>query len=328
MSLFRTALIATGFMFAASITACSNSPAPPVMGSKLTVAYASPATYQDHRDQQRAFETEDGKIAYTDHGRGKVLVLLHGVPTSSWMYRKIIPDLQNNMRVISIDHLGFGSSDKPDTQTGYAPADHARRARALLASLNITEYSLLMHDMGGLVAWEMLHSDKDMVENLVVLNTIVNDEGFDQPDMKPGTFTRTLMDAYSSPLTSVAVLTKTFNDLGLKGEHKLSEAECYGYVAPMREGADPALYQFFTSINVDLFTALDDNKTRLANYQGNTLVMWGAKDETLTTGQIPILQEMLNVPDQNIHIYENNAHFLAEEIPDEIIAKVTALVAP
>lgn len=327
MSLFRMGSFVSAAALALLTVACSNSaPPPPSIGNQLETAYAAPVTYQDHRDQQRLFQSADGNLAYTDHGTGPVLVLLHGVPTSSWMYRKIIPELQQNTRIISIDHLGFGSSDKPDQTTGYAPADHARRARALLASLDIAEYSLLMHDMGGLVAWEMLRADQNAVQNLIVLNTIVNDEGFTQPDMKPGAFTRTLMDAYSSPLTSVAVLTKTFNDLGLTDEHKLSEDECYGYVAPMREGADPALYQFFTSINSDLFTRLDENRTRFSGFKGQTIVMWGAKDETLTIGQIPILQEMLNVPSENVFIYDDNAHFLAEEIPGEIITKTKTLL--
>jgi len=310
------------------IASCTSATSPAVLGSAINAIYAAPATYQDHRDQQQTFETQTGQIAYTDHGEGPVLVLLHGVPTSSWMYRKIIPDLQKKMRVISIDHLGFGSSNKPESDTGYAPQDHAVRARELLSALDVSEYSLLMHDMGGLVAWEMLRADQNAVKNLVVLNTIVNDEGFEQPDMKPGAFTRTLMDAYSSPLTSVAVLTKTFNDLGLTGEHELSEAECYGYVAPMREGADPALYQFFTSINAEMFDQLEDNKTRFADFQGQTLIMWGAQDETLTVAQVPILQEMLNVPTENVHIYQDNAHFLAEEIPGEIVKKVAAFIAP
>lgn len=308
------------------LVSCSSGPPPATLGNNISATYIAPASYQDHRDQQQSFKTSSGQIAYTDHGEGPVLVLLHGVPTSSWMYRKLIPELQKEMRVISVDHLGFGSSDKPDIETGYAPRDHAGRVDELLTALNISEYSLLMHDMGGLIAWEMLRKDQAAVKNLVVLNTIVNDEGFEQPDMKPGAFTRTLMDAYSSPLTSVAVLTKTFNDLGLTDEHKLSEEECYGYVAPMREGADPALYQFFTSINDDLFVQLNDNRKRFSGYEGKTLVMWGAKDETLTVGQIPILQEMLNVPDENIHIYNDNAHFLAEEIPSDIVAKTTALI--
>ncbi len=313
------------FAGAILLSACATgTPGAPIIGSKVETRYTAPAAYQDHRDQQRIFNTSSGDIAYTDHGTGPTLVLLHGVPTSSWMYRKIMPDLQNSMRVISIDHLGFGSSAKPDQDTGYTAIDHAGRANELLASLGIKEYGLMIHDMGGLVAWEMLRGDPDAVSHLIILNTIVNDEGFKEPDLKPGAFTRKLMDAFTSPLTSVAVITKTFADLGLRGANKLSELECFGYVLPMREGADPALYQFFTGINDDLFARLEENRTLFENYKGETLVMWGAQDETLTVEQLPILQDMLNVPDENIHIYDNNAHFLAEEIPDEIVAKVRA----
>ena len=307
------------------LCACvSSTPDAPIISSKVENRYSAPTAYQDHRDQQQIFSSNSGDIAFTDHGTGPALVLLHGVPTSSWMYRKIIPQLQDSMRVISIDHLGFGSSAKPDQDTGYAALDHAARTHELLTSLGIREYSLMMHDMGGLVAWEMLRADPDAISHLVVLNTIVNDEGFKEPELKPGAVTRTLMDAFTSPLTSVAVITKTFADLGLRGANKLSELECFGYVLPMREGADPALYQFFTGINDDLFARLEENRTLFQSYQGETLVMWGAQDETLTVGQIPILQDMLNVPDANIHIYDNNAHFLAEEIPNEIVTKVRA----
>lgn len=311
------------------LSACSTNETPPRMGSAISDNYRAPAIYQDHRNQQRSFLTSDGQtMAYSDHGKGKVLVMLHGVPTSSWMYRKMIPELQQNLRVITIDQLGFGSSDKPDLETGYSPADHARRVRDLLASLDIPEYSLLVHDMGGLIAWEMLREQPDAIPHLIVLNTIVNNEGFKQPDMKPGPFTRRLMKAYSSRLTSVAVVNKTFSDLGLSGEYSLNESECYGYVAPMREGADLALYQFFTGLDEALFERLESNRTALRPYKGDTLVLWGTKDETLTVRQIPILQDMLNVPDANVHIYPENAHFLAEEIPYEISARVSAFLRP
>jgi len=54
--------------------------------------------------------------------------------------------------------------------------------------------------------------------------------------------------------------------------------------------------------------------------------MWGAQDSTLTIAQIPILRESLSIPSDNIHIYEENAHFLAEEIPEEIVIKVSAFM--
>ena len=170
------------------------------------------------------------------------------------------------------------------------------------------------------------HADK--ISHLVVLGTIINEHGFNHPNIDPGFFTRELMHACSSELTSAAVLEKTFNNLGLTGQYKLSEDECHGYVEPMREGSDTALYQFFTHINKDLFSWLEQNRTLFKGYPGGTLVLWGGKDKGLTAKQIPILQETLNIPQHNIHIYPQHSHFLAEEMPDEIVQKVSEFILP
>lgn len=323
-------LVATLVLSVLGATACNN--APPVQtGGDVSQTYTAPSVYQDHRDQQQRLLLDDGRIAYTDTGAGDVIVLLHGVPTSSWMYRKVIPGLQENFRVITIDFLGFGSSDKPqETGALYSTTAHAARVKAVLAHLEVERFDLLMHDMGGLVAWQLLREDlasnANQIGNLIVLDTIVSETGFNHPDMEAGMLTRGIMDAYSSDLTSSLILEKTFSDLGLTGKFKLTEAECEGYVLPMEEGADSALYTFFTHVDGDLFAWLAANRTILSKFEGRTLVMWGAKDETLTVKQIPILQEMLHIPDENIHIYEDHAHFLAEEMPDEIVAQVRAFL--
>lgn len=319
---FLRNLIAIAALVTALVACTYSRPTP--LGENVTAEYRVPVTYQDHRDQQRTFATPDGAIAYTDHGTGPVMVLIHGVPTSSWMYRKVIADLQTSHRVISIDLLGFGSSDKPgdDQSDAYLPQRRAERVRALMASLGISAYGLLVHDMGGLVGWEVLRQSPDEVNRLVVLNTIVNQSGFNHPDMDPGGMTRSMMRLYSSRLAGSVILGRTFDDLGLVGDFELSETECVGYTRPIREGSDAALYTFFTGVNDDLFARLDENRTVLNGYQGETLVLWGAKDKTLTTDQIPLLKAMLNVPDENIHIYTENAHFLAEEMPEEIVRKI------
>ena len=315
---FKTCLVIFSTLLLAS---CSSTKL--IVPSAPTERYELPETYKQHRSQQQYFSTSDGSVAYTDHGEGDVLVLLHGVPTSSWMYRKIIPDLQNNFRVITIDFLGYGSSDKPDDNgTNYLPVSHAKRIQALLSSLNVNEFSLLMHDMGGLVAWEMLRQQPTSIRNLIVLNTIVRDQGFDQPDIKPGVMAKQMSKAYSNNLTSVAVLQVTFGKLGLVDEYKLSDEECFGYVQPMKEGSDEALHAFFVSLNDDLFEKLQSNQSIFEAYNGNTLVMWGGKDDILTTGQIPFLQEHLRIPDENIHIYSENNHFLVEEIPEEVTKEI------
>jgi len=306
---------------------CATKDAPTQLAAVMSDIYLAPADYDDHRAQQKLFEAEGGKIAFTDHGTGPAIVLIHGVPTSSWMYRKVVPQLQSNMRVITVDQLGYGSSEKPSRDdVNYSPAAQARRIEALLASRGVSEYSILMHDMGGLTAWEMLSYEPDAVQNLVVLNTITGKTGFEHPNMEAGFITKQLMKAYTSSLTSAAILDRTFGDLGLKGQYKLTEEECYGYVRPMREGADDALFSFFTNVNDDLFADLAVKQTAWPDYKGRVMVMWGAEDEILTSRQVPTLQAAFNIPDENIHIYENNAHFLAEEIPQEIVAKVTTFM--
>jgi len=293
---------------------------PDAQTQQLTGDYQLPADYDAHRQQQRSFSTTDGSIAYTDHGgrdgdESDVIVLLHGVPTSSWMYRKLIPHLQKHMRVVSVDLLGYGSSDKPKTPEGvYAPDKQAARVSALLAHLQIDQYSVLMHDMGGLVAWEMLRQQAP-IANFIVLNTIVRKLGFNHPDFNKGSFTKMMMKTYSNSLSSSIMLRRTFEELGLDTTHPLSESECRGYVKPIEEGSDVALYEFFTSLKDALFNRLEANQSFFNDFEGRTLVLWGAKDSILTTEQIPFLQDHLRIDERDIHLFNDSNHFIAEEIP-------------
>ncbi|MEO0577880.1 MAG: alpha/beta fold hydrolase [Pseudomonadota bacterium] len=307
-------------------TACATS-FDAVVGAQIADTYRLPADYAEHRVQQQFFESPDGRIAFTDHGTGPALVLLHGVPTSSWMYRKVIPDLQAHARVISVDLLGYGSSDKPDDDgTVYTPTAQAQRIASLLDSLSVQSYGIVMHDMGGLVAWEMLRADPTAIQQLVVLNTIVQQDGFDHPDFKPGVFTRQMTRAMAGDLTSATALRLTFRSLGLTGDAALTEAECFGYVQPMREGADPALYAFYSSLDQALYDRLDDNRALFQRYSGKSLVLWGERDEILTTAQLPFLIEHLRTPPANVHVYPEQQHFLAEEIPAELVQQIAVLL--
>jgi len=286
--------------------------------------------YAEHRRQQRWVNIPAGRIAYTDHGDGDVLVLLHGVPTSSWMYRKMIAGLQSGMRVISIDFLGYGSSDKPENVGGiYSPEAQAGYVRAVLRKAGVQQYSLLFHDMGGLAAWELLRasSDKTEIKNIIALNTIIAREGFNSPDMKKGMMSRQMMRLYSSKMTSSAILTKTFDEMGLRNNMTLSEAECRGYVLPMQEGSDEALYSFFTGFDNASFTRLEENIRSLNAYQGRALIIWGDQDEVLTSEQIPQLRQHLKVADQNVIILPDQAHFLAEEISEKLVQMTTSFLA-
>ena len=200
---------------------------------EMKSTYVLTDNYANHRLQQHRFTSSGGEIAYLDIGQGPVIVLLHGVPSSSWLYRKMLPELQQKFRVIAVDLLGYGSSAKPkSTELNYLPAAQARYVDELLASLNISRYSLLLHDMGGLVAWEMLTSDLaksvPAIDNLVVLNTIISEQGFEHPGAQKGVISRATANAFTNKLSSSAVLELTFKNMGLTNNAKLSAQECIG----------------------------------------------------------------------------------------------------
>ncbi|MEM9195034.1 MAG: haloalkane dehalogenase [Myxococcota bacterium] len=106
-----------------------------------------------------SYATVEGQtMAYLEAGdpADPPVIMLHGIPTSSMVFRDVVPPVAAaGYRVIAPDLLGFGESDKPDAPT-YSLADHARRIFALADELGMTDFVLLVHDIGGFVGWEML----------------------------------------------------------------------------------------------------------------------------------------------------------------------------
>jgi pimeloyl-ACP methyl ester carboxylesterase len=123
----------------------------------------------------RLFDTGEGMLHYVDTGNGPPVVLVHGTPTWSFLYRRMIPPLvAGGHRVIAPDHLGFGLSQKAGegpTRAGYRPQDHARRLAALLDELDLHDITLVVHDFGGPVGLSYAIAHPERVARLVILNT-------------------------------------------------------------------------------------------------------------------------------------------------------------
>ena len=89
--------------------------------------------YKKFRQSQQSFSSSDGNIKYIDKGSGIPILLLHGVPTSSWLYRKMIDGLvQAGFRVVAPDMLGFGNSANPTGYEIYSQKQHAKRILELM----------------------------------------------------------------------------------------------------------------------------------------------------------------------------------------------------
>jgi pimeloyl-ACP methyl ester carboxylesterase len=111
------------------------------------------------RSQQQSFNWQNLNICYQDQGEGPVLLLLHGLPGSSWDWHPLWPMLVGQFRLIAADFPGCGDSDKP-LNYDYRLADQADAILSLLNHLNIEHYQIIAHDYGAAVSTELMASDQ------------------------------------------------------------------------------------------------------------------------------------------------------------------------
>lgn len=118
---------------------------------------------------KRAFlDTEDGQILYRIGGEGDPILFLHMNPRSSDEYRELMPIFAKEHRVIAMDLMGFGDSDKPPRL--YTISDYAKTAIALLDKLGIEKTTLFGNHTGAFVAAEVAAAYPDRVDQLILGN--------------------------------------------------------------------------------------------------------------------------------------------------------------
>jgi len=278
-------------------------------------------SYDQFKGTQKSFSSKDGDIKFIDKGEGDVILLLHGIPTSSWLYRKMIDEIANEgFRVIAPDMLGFGNSDSPEGYDIYSPREHANRLIALMTHLKIDSWTHVTHDAGGLWTWELLDQHPEKVNKLVLLNTLVLEEGFHPPiRMKHGPFAQFSMWLYDNGSTTNAMLSALFKK-GLKKENALSEEDREGYRTPLTQKKTHAMYAFFTKTCEKFY----DYSPVMEKFQKPVTVIWGEHDEMLQWApQAEKAKEILGIKNEDVHIIDAK-HFIQEEKPKEVSAFITA----
>jgi haloalkane dehalogenase len=121
---------------------------------------------------QPHYVDQDGlRLHYLDEGSGDPVLLLHGEPTWSYLYRKMIPGLAPAARCIAPDYFGFGRSDKPVDREWYTYGRHCETVAQLLEQLDLTGVTVVVQDWGGPIGLRVAVENQDRVARLVVLNT-------------------------------------------------------------------------------------------------------------------------------------------------------------
>jgi haloalkane dehalogenase len=135
--------------------------------------------------QKRRRQVLGSEMAYVEAGTGDPVVLLHGNPTSSYLWRNVLPHLQTLGRCIAPDLIGMGDSDKlPDSGPGsYRFVEHRRYLDALLEALGVHErVTLVIHDWGSALGFDWANRHRDAVRGIAYMEAIAVPQRWDHWD--------------------------------------------------------------------------------------------------------------------------------------------------
>jgi haloalkane dehalogenase len=161
--------------------------------------------------KKRRAQVLDREMAYIEAGQGDPIVFLHGNPTSSYLWRNIIPHLERLGRCIAPDLIGMGDSEKlPDSgPNSYRFVEHRRYLDTLLEALNVRErVTLVLHDWGSGLGFDWANRHRNAVKGMAFMEAITGPQGKDHGDsmgMRP------VLEALRGDAGEKMVLGKTFS---------------------------------------------------------------------------------------------------------------------
>jgi haloalkane dehalogenase len=177
----------------------------------------------------------DSTMHFEEKGEGDPIVLLHGNPTSSFLWRKVIPLLAGEGRVLAPDLIGMGRSGKPDI--GYRFVDHTRYLDAWFEALALERVTLVGHDWGGALGFHWGRRHPDRVAAIAFMETIIKPVGWDEwPENA-----REIFQGFRTPGTGEQMILD--QNLFIEGVlpaamlRQLSPEEMEAYREPFREPA-------------------------------------------------------------------------------------------
>ena len=275
--------------------------------------------------ESRFFDRDGLRMHYLDEGEGEPVVMVHGNPTWSFYYRRLISALSRTRRCIAPDHIGMGLSDKPgDDRYEYTLASRVDDLGRLLDHLEVTrDVTLVVHDWGGMIgmAWAARHPER--IARLVILNTAAFPLPRGRSFHAPLRFTRTALggllvrrfNAFSEAATRLCVTRRP-----------LPPEVRRAYTAPYDSWDDRiATLRFVQDIPLapgdpgyDIVASTAEELHRFGDTP--TIVFWGQKDFVFDE---PFLLEWERYfPNAEVVRFPDCGHYVLEDAHEEIIPRV------
>jgi pimeloyl-ACP methyl ester carboxylesterase len=277
------------------------------------------------------YATVDGhRLFYREAGdpNAPAVVLLHGFPTSSYMFRNLVPGLADRYHVIAPDHLGFGLSDAPPVEEFDYTFDALTDLTAgLLRTLGVGRYAIYVQDYGAPIGWRLALRDPAAITAIVSQNGNGYDAGFVESFWK-------VVRAYQAkqtPDNEAAVrqfltldATRWQYLTGVPDETLVNPESWYhDYALISRPGNDMVQLKLFRdyATNAPLYPRLHEyfRATRVP-----VLAVWGRGDQIFGPAGAEAFAD--DLPDAEIHLLEGG-HFLLESALDEVAELIRNFLA-
>jgi haloalkane dehalogenase len=268
------------------------------------------------------FQLPAGRMHYIDEGSGSPIVFVHGTPTWSFLYRKLIRRLSAEYRCLAIDHLGFGLSEKP-AGFAYTPQAHADNLEAFVDGLGLKDITLVVHDFGGPIGLAYALRHPQNVARVAIFNTWMWSLKGNRKYTLPGAF-------FASPLGRL--LYERFNfsarvmmRLGAASKEELPPEVHRQYLAALpdprsRHGTWVLARELIGSSH--WYDTLWKRRGHLANKPA--LLLWGVRDSAFDRTALARWYEVL--PHARVVTFPDTGHFVQEAKGEESAAAISAFI--
>jgi haloalkane dehalogenase len=277
--------------------------------------------------QSREITLDGHRYHYIDEGAGPVLLMVHGNPTWSFYWRDLVQAFKKNYRVIAVDHIGCGLSDKP------SPADYSYRLAQRVADLNhliekldLRQITLVAHDWGGGIGMGAAVAAPERFARFVLMNTAAfRAEKCPWP----------IHICHIPVLGQVAIqglnlFARSATRMTVCKPERMTPAVVAGYLAPYDSWANrAAVYRFVCDIPLrpshPSYQTLLDIEQGLAQFRHHPVCfIWGMQDWCFSPKFLERFREFL--PQAEVHRLEDAGHYVVEDAHEQIVPLMEAFL--
>jgi haloalkane dehalogenase len=234
-----------------------------------------------HEAAGRYFEAGGVRSFVREAGAGEPVVCIHGVPTSSFLYRKVVDELAvRGLRGVGFDLPGLGLADRP-ADFDYTWTALGRFCREAVDALELDRFHLVVHDIGGPVGFELAAAMPERVRSLTVLNTMVEADRFERPWVMEPFVVRGLRRAWLGSMTRPSFLGLMYL-IGVKDRGATPPAELMAYIDLLKRGDGGEAF-------LKIMRGFERTRAKTELYRSTlrevpypVRVLWGRDDPALT----------------------------------------------